>query len=27
VFDGYSVAAITKSKNGIPMIRDRVVTK
>ncbi len=27
VLDGYSVATITKSKSGVPEIRDRVITK
>ncbi len=27
VFDSYSIATITKSKNGAPQVRDRVITK
>lgn len=27
VFDAYSVATITKPKNGDPMSRDRIITK
>jgi hypothetical protein len=27
VFDAYSVAVITKPKNGTPAVRDKVVTK
>lgn len=27
VFDGYSIASITQSKNGVPQVLDRVITK